>query len=138
MKKRNIIWLLLLMMGCTFSIAAIAKNFVANTPVKQSDYEPLHQGWVNINATLFNAPCNLNINVKGRVMLTGCGAGSVFSAIKAFNVAANTPATLQFYDVQKGYVLPHYPINLLNGDNPINLPLSTESNKTFRLEVNYE
>ncbi|EKT55336.1 hypothetical protein [Providencia burhodogranariea] len=139
MKKQKMIWLLPLIIGSIFSVSVWAKSLVANTPVKQSDYELSHQGLVKVNATVFNAPCNFRTDIKTRkTILTECGAGSVFGAMKVFDSAAKTPVSFQLYDVQRGYTHTRHAIYLRNGDNLINLPLFMESNRTYRLEVSYE
>lgn len=139
MKKRNMIWLLLLIVGCTFNTYTMAKNPVANTPVKQSDYEMLHQGWIQVNTTVFNdAPCNLKTHNKSIVMLTECGAGSLFSQVNLENTTVKTPVRLQFYNVQQEYFYPHFTAQLANGNNSIRTPLLMRNNIVHRLEVSYE
>ncbi|OAT35239.1 fimbrial protein [Proteus myxofaciens] len=126
----------LLVIGCVLSQSAMADSIVANTPVNQSDYEPLHQGRIQVKATLFNAPCNLSLD--NTLNLTGCGAGKDYREINLLDATANTPASVRFYDVQHGIFSVRYPLSLLNGDNPIHLPILMNNRHTLRLEVSYE
>lgn len=126
----------LLIIGSVLSQLAMADSPVANTPVNQSDYELLHQGRIQVSATLFNAPCNLSLDKT--LSLTGCGAGKDYREMKLFDATANTPASVQFYDVQRGMFSVRYPLSLLNGDNPIHLPTLMNDRHTLRLEVSYE
>lgn len=142
MRKHNIFMKLtwcraaLLIVGSVFGHLAIADHPVANTPVNQSDYEPLHQGRIQVNATLFNAPCNLSLDKT--LSLTGCGAGRDYREMNLFDATANTPASVRFYDAQRGVSSVRYPLSLLNGDNPIYLPVSMKDRHALRLEVSYE
>ncbi|EMI5489843.1 fimbrial protein [Providencia stuartii] len=142
MRKHNIFMRLTwykaaLLIACSvFGQLANAELPVANTPVNQSDYEPLHQGRIQVSATLFNAPCNLSLDKTWR--LTGCGAGNDYREMKLFDATANTPASMRFYDVQRDVFSVRYPLSLLNGDNPIHLPILMNDRHTLRLEVSYE
>nr|WP_314266350.1 fimbrial protein [uncultured Moellerella sp.] len=126
----------LLIVGGVFSQLVMAESPVANTPVNQSDYEPLHQGLIEVSATLFNAPCNLTFDKT--LSLTGCGAGNDYREMNLLDATANTPASVRFYDVQQGLFSVRYPLSLLNGSNPIPLPTSMKNQHTLRLEVSYE
>lgn len=126
----------LLIVGSVFSQLAMAESPVANTPVNQSDYEPLHQGRIEVNATLFNAPCNLTFDKT--LSLTGCGAGNDYREMNLLDATANTPASVRFYDVQSGFSSVRYPLSLLNGSNPIHLPTLMKDQHSLRLEVSYE
>lgn len=125
-----------LIVGSGLSQLVMAQSPVANTPVSQSSYEALHQGRIYVKATLFNAPCNLSLNKTWR--LTGCGAGSDYRKMNLFDMAVNTPATVQFHDVQRGISSSRYPLSLLNGNNLVYLPTLMKDKQTLRLEVSYE
>lgn len=127
---------ILLIVGGVLSQFAMAKSPVANTPVNQSDYEPLHQGRMLVSATLFNAPCNLSL--EKTLSLTGCGAGKDYQKMNLLDTSANTPVSVRFYDVKRGVSSVLYPISLSNGSNPIHTPLLMKDQHTLRLEVNYE
>ncbi|EQB8047431.1 fimbrial protein [Providencia stuartii] len=126
----------LFVLGSVLSQWAMANSPVANTPVNQSDYEPQHQGQIQVSATLFNAPCNLSLD--NTLRLIGCGAGNKYQEMAVFNAVANTPASVRLYDVQRGVFSVRYPLSLLNGDNPIDLPTWMKDGHTVRLEVSYE
>ncbi|HBO24800.1 MAG TPA: fimbrial protein [Providencia sp.] len=126
----------LFIVGSVLGQLAMAKSPVANTPVNQSDYEPLHQGRVQVRAMLFNAPCNLSF--KKVLSLTGCGAGKDYQKMNLLDTSANTPVSVRFYDVQRGVPSVRYPISLSNGSNPIHIPMLMKDQHTLRLEVSYE
>lgn len=126
----------LLLVGCVFSQLVMAESPVANTPVNQLDYEPLHQGRIQVRATLFSAPCNLSF--EKTLSLTGCGAGKDYQEMNLFDATANTPVSVRFYDVQRGLSSVRYPLSLLNGSNPIHIPTLMKDRHTLRLEVSYE
>lgn len=126
----------LLIVGSVLSQLVMAGTPVANTPVNQSDYEPQHQGKIRVNATLFNAPCNLSF--EKMLSLTGCGAGKNYREMNLFDATANTPVSVRFYDVQRGLSSVRYPLSLLNGNNPIHLPILMKDQHSLRLEVSYE
>lgn len=136
MSKQKAGLLLLLVIGGITSYLAHAKSTVPNTPSEAFKYEQSLQGWIRVNATIFNAPCNLMTNKA--VFLTGCGAGTVFRTKDLLSNTANTPAILAFYDVKKEQVIQHFPISLRNGNNKIILPILGKEQHLLRLEVSYE
>lgn len=138
MNPQRIFWLLPVIIISAFSPFVMAKTPVTDTPMSQAEYEPLHTGLIRVNAILFNAPCNLKQQKQGDVILTGCGAGKVFHDVNVVNLTAGTPAILQFYETQNAHFFMRYSIRLVNGDNPVPLPLRFDSQYTLRLEVSYE
>lgn len=134
--KEKWVKVVLLVVSGALSQPIVAKIPVANTPVNQSDYEPLHQGRIQVKASLFYAPCNLSF--EKILHLSGCGAGENYHEMNLFDAMANTPVSLKFYDPRSGLSSVRYPVSLLNGSNPIHLPILMEDEDTLRLEVNYE
>ncbi len=126
----------LFLVGCVFSQLVMATSPVANTPVNQSDYELLHQGRIEVSAVLFNAPCNLSFNKA--LTLTECGAGKDYQDMNLHDSPPKTPVTVRFYNAQHRLSSVSYPLSLLNGSNPIHIPLVMEGSRTLRLEVSYE
>ncbi|OAT38673.1 fimbrial protein [Proteus myxofaciens] len=126
----------LLIVGSALSQLAIAGSTVASTPVNQSSYEPLHQGHIQVNATLFNAPCNLSLDKV--VRLTECGAGKDYREMALSDIAANTPVSIRFYDAHHGVFSQRHSLSLQNGDNPLILPVMMKDQHILRLEVSYE
>ncbi|WP_294350807.1 fimbrial protein [Providencia sp.] len=140
-KQKNFIevkwfYTVLLIVGCGLSQLVMAESAVVSPPVSQLNYDALHQGRIQVNVTLFHAPCNLSFQETWS--LTGCGAGRDYQQMNLSDVMANTPATVQFYDVQRGVSSSCYPLSLLNGNNLIYLPALVKDKQTLRLEVNYE
>lgn len=137
-KNKTTIWLLLLIVGGAISHTAVAKKTIVNTPVNQSDYEFSLQGLVQVNATVFNAPCNLQF--KEMLVLTGCGAGNAYHKMNISSVDANTPirVRLRFYDVRQRTTLARYPLSLSHGSNAIQIPALMKNKSAFRVEVSYE
>ncbi|AUU40137.1 TPA: fimbrial protein [Proteus mirabilis] len=127
---------LLLIVGCAFSQFIIAESSIVSTTTKQSVYELLHQGVVQVRATLFNAPCNLSFD--NNLSLIGCGAGKDYRTINLFDVTANTPASIRYYDIQRRLFSEDYSLSLHNGNNPIYLPTLMKDQHILRLEVSYE
>lgn len=128
MKKKSMLWLL-----CLFaSKFVIAATPVANTPVNQVDYEAVHAGQIQVNAVVFNSPCNLSWLGSHYLSLTKCGAGADFMG------TTTTPAAVQFYDVQRGHRFPRYFLNLIDGTNTIRMPWDADQYRVLRLEVGYE
>ncbi len=134
--KPGCLWAVLLIVGSVFSHTVMAASPVANTPVKESDNETIHQGTVLVKAAIFIAPCNLHF--KEKLMLTGCGAGNDYREMNLTDGIANTPVTLQFYDAQDGRSVVGYPLSLLNGNNEVHMPTLMKSRSALRLEVDYE
>ncbi|MBJ9983885.1 fimbrial protein [Acinetobacter sp. S40] len=132
---KNVCWILLIV-GSAFGHSVLAQSPVGSTSIKQSDYEPIHQGVVRVNAVVFNAPCNLDF--KEKLMLTGCGAGNDYSQMLISDAAADTPAKLRFYDAQHHQSMATTPISLSNGTNTILMPSLMENQNSLRLEVSYE
>lgn len=128
MKKKSILWLLCVL-SSKYTIAATP---VANTPVNQVDYETVHAGQIQVNAIVFNSPCNLSWQGEAHISLTKCGAGNDFVGASA------TPATVQFYDVQRGHLFPRHSLHLINGNNEIRIPWAASKYRVLRLEVEYE
>lgn len=138
MDTRKLMWLFLFMLGGIFSFYSIAKTPVATTPVNEPDYELSHEGFIQVNATLFNSPCNIHVSKKNIVTLTGCGAGFAYKAQIDLYHSANTPANLRFYDYNGKQFTSSYSIHLLDGDNKIKTPLLLGNDDSLRLEVSYE
>ncbi|MPW45424.1 hypothetical protein [Acinetobacter guerrae] len=136
MKDPKRLWLILLIVGNALSQSVVAQTPITITSLKQSNYEPIHQGLVRVNAIIFNAPCDLQFDEK--LMLTGCGAGNDYSEMHISNVTADTPAKLRFYDAEHRQALASTPISLLNGINHILMPSLMEDQNNLRLEVSYE
>lgn len=134
--KQKMRVLLLLIIGGMASYLAHSKTPEPNTPSEEFKYEQPLQGWVRVNAAIFNAPCNL-ITDKA-VLLTGCGAGAVFRTSDIPNNTANTPVILGFYDVREEQAIERLPTSLRNGNNKITLPILSEDQRVLRLEVSYE
>lgn len=132
----QIIGYLLISVGGILSYSTMAENLVINTADKESNYESSLQGWLNVNASVFNAPCNLL--VKQALSLTHCGAGDVFDDVAIRHATAKTPVILQFYDVRQGHVIRRYSLGLFNGNNAIKLPFLDAKPSMLRLEVIYE
>ncbi|MBP6123980.1 MULTISPECIES: hypothetical protein [Providencia] len=128
-------WLGLLVVA-NLHCGTMAASLDLNTPIDESRYEASQQGWLIVNATVFNAPCNLQI--KANLTLTECGAGNVFHQTDVLYETAKTPVIVQFYDAQKEQIISHDTLSLSNGDNPIKLPLLVEKQHSLRLEVIYE
>lgn len=140
MDIRNFMGSLLLIFGGIFSFYSIAKTPVATIPVNESDYELSHEGVIKVNVNLFSSPCNINIENKKVVMLTGCGAGAAYKTLLKSNDSVEIPAKLRFYDYNERQYLSSYPVLLLNGDNQIKSPYSLlmDDDDSLRLEVSYE
>ena len=134
-KSPKALWFGLLVVG-VFSQGVIAQTPVSNTSSKESIYEASHQGVVDVNVVVFNAPCDLNFDKN--LMLTGCGAGSEYAETKVLNTIADTPAKLKFYDALNRETMMSTPISLSNGNNFVHMPLLTKNENTLRLEVSYE
>ncbi|HEM8292661.1 fimbrial protein [Providencia sp.] len=118
-------------------VSSVLSQFViANTPVNQSNYEPLHQGRIQVRAMLFNTPCNLSF--EKTLSLTGCGVGKDYQKMNLLDTEVTTPVSVRFYDVQRGVSSVRYPISLSSGSNAIPLPTLMKDQDTLRLEVNYE
>ena len=126
----------LIFMGGILSYSTMAENLDINITEKESNFESSLQGWLNVNASVFNAPCNLL--VKQGLSLTHCGAGEVFDEVAIRHAAAKTPVILQFYDVRQGQVIRRYSLGLFNGNNAIKLPFLDAKRSILRLEVIYE
>lgn len=122
--------------GSVLNQTVMADNLITNTKVDKLGYQSLYQGKVEVVATLFNAPCSLSF--KAQLTLTNCGAGDDFSEMNIFDVTANTPVTVQFFDAKQKLSSARYPLSILNGNNPLHLPVSMQEAHTLRLEVNYE
>ncbi len=128
-------WLGILVIANTHC-TTMAASLDIHTPIDESRYEASQQGWLVVNATVFNAPCNLQI--KTILTLTECGAGNVFHQKEVLNKTAKTPVIIEFHDAQKGQIISHDTLSLSDGDNPIKLPLLVEKQHSLRLEVIYE
>ncbi|EMI5489933.1 fimbrial protein [Providencia stuartii] len=128
MKKKSIWWLLCIL-ASQYTIAATP---VANTPVNQMDYESIHSGQIQVNAIVFNSPCNWSWQGVEHILLTKCGAGAEFVGV------STTPATVQFYDIQRGHFFPLHFLQLIDGNNKIRIPWAANKYRLLRLEVGYE
>lgn len=129
--KQTMVWLLI-----WAGPVLVAKATVPITPQNESYYEQSLSGWLRVNATVFNAPCNLQVSKK-IATLTACGAGAVFQFQKLAVHRANTPVRLQFYQGQRP-ISALQSISLQNGDNKLSLPELLSNTSSLRLEVTYE
>ncbi|ATG15193.1 hypothetical protein IR150_15100 [Providencia alcalifaciens] len=125
-------------LGCAIitmamTTGALGDKFLGSVPPTESHYESPHMGWFLVNATLFNAPCSLA--VKEKPVLTQCGAGSAFSESDS---GAKTPAMLLVVDAATGKRVVHSSVNLVNGNNTVQLPNTIDPAHLLRLEVSYE
>lgn len=129
----NIIRLVIGIITMTVSAWGNGEEFLGSVPPTESHYESSHTGWFLVNATLFNAPCSLEV---GKILkLTHCGAGAAFSES---DNGAKTPAILLVVDVLTGEKMVRYPVALIDGNNPIQLPSVIDKAHPLRLEVRYE
>lgn len=137
MDTKKLMWSLLFMLSGIASFYSIAKTPVATISVNEPDYELSHEGLIQVNATLFSAPCDIYVSKKNIVTLTGCGAGSAYKTQLKLSHTANTPANLRFYDYNGKQFSSSYSLHLLDGDNSIQTPLLM-GDDSLRLEVSYE
>lgn len=129
----NIVRFVIGIITMTISAWGNGEEFLGSVPPTESHYESSHSGWFLVNATLFNAPCSLEV---GKILkLTHCGAGLAFSENKS---GAKTPAILRVVDALTGEETVRYPVALIDGNNPVQLPSVIESAHPLRLEVSYE
>lgn len=129
----NIIRLGFGIIALAMSSWVLGDEFLGSVPPTESHYESSHAGWFLVNATLFNAPCNLEV---GKMLkLTHCGAGFAFSENKH---GGKTPAVLQVVDTLTGEKIVRYSVTLADGNNPVPLPSVVDKVHSLRLEVSYE
>ncbi|MBC5789202.1 hypothetical protein [Providencia sp. JUb39] len=129
----NIVRFVIGIITMTISAWGNGEEFLGSVPPTESHYESSQTGWFLVNATLFNAPCGLTVGKT--LTLTHCGAGVAFSENKH---GAKTPAILLVVDMLTGEETVRYPVALIDGNNPVQLPSVIESAHPLRLEVSYE
>ena len=129
----NIVRFVIGIITMTISAWGNGEEFLGSVPPTESHYESSHSGWFLVNATLFNAPCGLTVGKT--LTLTHCGAGVAFSENKH---GAKTPAILLVVDMLTGEETVRYPVALIDGNNPVQLPSVIDKAHPLRLEVSYE
>lgn len=140
--KHNTLWGLIIIAGLSAAHNnAVAASVTIKRPAAQqisNTENDIRHGEIIINATVYNAPCNLQVTNTQWPILTGCGAGSDFRKINVQNALADSPATARFYHTQQKQYSRYYSLRLENGSNILKHNENLNSRTPSRLEITYE
>lgn len=140
--KHNTLWGLIIIAGLSapHNNAAAASVTITRPAAQQmtNAEEEIHYGEIIINATVYNAPCNLRVTDTQWPILTGCGAGSDFQKMNVQNALADSPATVRFYNSQQKQYSRYYSLRLENGSNIVKHNEELNTRTPSRLEITYE